>query len=72
MLNGFVYFYSVTGKDSTGQRDVNGGRGTLAEQEGRRSAVEARRRRPAGGAGREGGQVYVVPNPYRGAARSGT
>jgi hypothetical protein len=66
VLNGFVYFYSVTGKDSTGVRDVQGGRGTLAEQEGRKSATEQQGISPqAQAAGREGG-VYVVPNPYRG------
>ena len=69
--NGFVYFYSVTGKDSTGQRDVNGGRGTLAEQEGRRSAVESDGVTPQSGtAEAEGGDaIYVVPNPYRGSAQ---
>jgi len=69
--NGFVYFYSVTGKDSTGQRDVNGGRGTLAEQEGRRSAVESNGVTPqsATTAAASDSAIYVVPNPYRGSAQ---
>ncbi len=71
VLNGFVYFYSVTAKDSTGQRDVLGGRGTLAEQEGRRSAVESDGVTPqaATQAATGSGKVYVVPNPYRGHAQ---
>jgi hypothetical protein len=69
VLDGFVYFYSVTGKDSTGQRDVNGGRGTLAEQEGRRSAVEADGVTPQAEAAASTKPVYVVPNPYRGSAQ---
>jgi hypothetical protein len=66
VLNGFVYFYSVTGKDSTGQRDQQGGRGTLAEQEGRKSATEQQGITPQSAAGGKAGGVYVVPNPYRG------
>ena len=66
VLNGFVYFYSVTGKDSTGQRDVNGGRGSLAEQEGRKSATEQQGISPQALAAGKTGGVYVVPNPYRG------
>ncbi len=67
VLNGFIYFYSVTGKDSTGQRDATGGRGTLAEQEGRRSATENQGVIPQTAvAAASGGAVYVVPNPYRG------
>ena len=71
VLNGFIYFYSVTAKDSTGSRDVLGGRGTLAEQEGRRSAVEADGVIPqsATSAGSASKAVYVVPNPYRGHAQ---
>jgi hypothetical protein len=69
VLNGFIYFYSVTGKDSTGQRDVNGGRGTLAEQEGRRSAVESDGVTPQSAAVQSAKQIYVVPNPYRGRAQ---
>jgi hypothetical protein len=69
VLNGFVYFYSVAGKDSSGQRDVNGGRGTLAEQEGRRAASEADGVVPQGAQGTTANQVYVVPNPYRGSAQ---
>jgi hypothetical protein len=69
VLNGFVYFYSVTGKDSTGSRDVFGGRGTLAEQEGRRSAVESNGVTPQSAAVASAGEIYVVPNPYRGNAQ---
>ncbi len=70
VLNGFVYFYSVTGKDSTGQRDVNGGRGQLAEQEGRRSAVESQGVTPQSAtATADTKGIYVVPNPYRGRAQ---
>jgi hypothetical protein len=65
VLNGFVYFYSLAGKDSTGQRDVNGGHGTLAEQEGRRAAVEGDGVVPQAAQSSKAGQVYVVPNPYR-------
>ena len=66
VLNGFIYFYSVTGMDSTGQLAVTGGRGTLAMQEGRKSATEQQGISPqALAAGRTGG-IYVVPNPYRG------
>jgi hypothetical protein len=68
VLNGFIYFYSVTGKDSTGQRDVFGGLGTLAEQEGRRSAVESNGVTPQSAAA-SSGAIYVVPNPYRGNAQ---
>ena len=69
--NGFVYFYSVTGKDSTGQRDVQGGRGTLAEQEGRRSAVESNGVTPQSSTALAASDsaIYVVPNPYRGGAQ---
>ncbi len=69
VLNGFVYFYSVTGKDSTGQRSVSGGRGTLAEQEGRRSATEQDGIYPQIAADSRTEGVYVVPNPYRGSAQ---
>jgi hypothetical protein len=69
VLNGFVYFYSVTGKDSTGQRSVTGGRGTLAEQEGRRSATEQDGIYPQIAADSRSEGVYVVPNPYRGSAQ---
>ncbi|MGH7726078.1 MAG: hypothetical protein ACREOU_11690 [Candidatus Eiseniibacteriota bacterium] len=70
VLNGFPYFYSVTGLDSTGQEDSNGNRGTIAQQEGRRAAVEQQvivpQARTAGGGSNS---VYVVPNPYRGRAQ---
>jgi hypothetical protein len=57
--NGFLYFYSVTGKDSTGQ-----GQGRV-ELAGRRSAVESEGVVPQGAAGARS-SVWVVPNPYRG------
>ncbi|MGH7725555.1 MAG: hypothetical protein ACREOU_09000 [Candidatus Eiseniibacteriota bacterium] len=66
VLNGFIYFYSVTAKDSSGQRSADGGRGTLAEQEGRRSATEDQGVIPQSAAAASRGDVYVVPNPYRG------
>src|SRR6185295_3147754 len=66
VLNGFVYFYSVTAMDSTGQRDVNGNRGTLAQQEGRRAAMLRDGVTPQADAAPAGNAVYVVPNPYRG------
>jgi hypothetical protein len=67
VLNGFVYFYSITAFDSTG-------RGALvAEQQGRQNAVEADGVVPqnafaASGPSSNGGKPYVVPNPYRGHA----
>jgi hypothetical protein len=69
VLNGFVYFYSVTAMDSTGQRDVNGNRGTLAQQEGRRSATLRDGVTPQGSPAAASNAVYVVPNPYRGSAQ---
>jgi len=71
VLNGFVYFYSVTAKDSTGARDVQGGRGSLAEQEGRRSAVESDGVVPQASTADVSGKkaIFVVPNPYRGHAQ---
>ena len=66
VLNGFVYFYSVTGRDSTGFRDPQGGRGSLAEQEGRKSATLQQGVFPQAAAGAREGGVFVVPNPYRG------
>ena len=71
VLDGFVYFYSVTALDSTGQRSATGGRGTLTQQEGGRAATEHDGVTPQGGtrvAG-VGGPVYAVPNPYRGRAQ---
>ena len=67
VLNGFLYFYSVTAFDSTG-------RGALvAEQEGRQAAVEGEGVVPqnafaSSGPSANGGKPYVVPNPYRGRA----
>jgi hypothetical protein len=57
--NGFVYFYSVTAFDSTGQ-----GQG-LAMLEGRRSATEADGVVPQSSVSDARG-AWVVPNPYRG------
>ncbi len=62
--NGFIYFYSVTAKDSN---DIG-----LCDPrrclEGRRSAVEADAVVPQVGTRPKGG-VWVVPNPYRGRAQ---
>jgi len=57
--NGFLYFYSITGVDSTG---VGPGHVELA---GRRSAVEPEGVVPQAST-RSGRGVWVVPNPYRG------
>src|SRR5262249_56634934 len=59
VLNGFLYFYSVTAFDSTG-------RGALvAEQEGRQAAVEGEGVVPQNSyaASVNNGKPYVVPNP---------
>ena len=56
--NGFVYFYSVTAKDSTD-------RGQFGEKASRRAAVEAEGIVPQGSVNARN-QVWVVPNPYRG------
>ncbi len=57
--NGFLYFYSVSAKDSTGQ-----GQGKV-ELAGRRAAVEAEGVVPQSQVTTKAG-VWVVPNPYRG------
>ncbi len=57
--NGFLYFYSVSAKDSTG---FGQGRVELA---GRRAAVEAEGVVPQSATASNRG-VWVVPNPYRG------
>ena len=57
--NGFLYFYSVTAYDSTGQGP------TMVELSGRRSAVEAEGVEPQASV-RTSKSVWVVPNPYRG------
>jgi hypothetical protein len=57
--NGFVYFYSVTAFDSTGQ-----GQG-MSMLEGRRAATEADGVVPQALV-LEGKSAWVVPNPYRG------
>ena len=62
--NGFLYFYSVTAFDSTG--DPAGG--SKSELGGRRSAVEAEGTSPQASTSK-GKNVWVVPNPYRGTAR---
>jgi hypothetical protein len=70
VLDGFVYFYVVTALDSTGQRSVQGGRGTLAEQEGGRAATERDGVVPQSAVGADpAGAIRVVPNPYRGRAQ---
>jgi hypothetical protein len=53
--NGFMYFYSVTGRDSASGTQLAG----------RRSAVEAEGVVPQGNAKMDH-NVWVVPNPYRG------
>jgi len=58
--NGFLYFYSVTAFDSAG--------GGAPELGGRRSAVEAEGVVPQFASSRSRGNVWVVPNPYRGYA----
>jgi hypothetical protein len=61
--NGFVYFYSVTAFDSTGQGDGK------IELGSRRAAVETEGVVPQSGADTTGSsktKVWVVPNPYRG------
>jgi hypothetical protein len=65
VLNGFVYFYSVTAFDSTGK-----GAG-VAKLEGRPAAVEGDAELPQTSLVSttiNDGKVYVVPNPYRGGA----
>ncbi len=62
--NGFIYFYSVTAFDSTGDPAA----GSKSELSGRRSAVEAEGTIPQTGV-RQGKSVWVVPNPYRGVPR---
>jgi hypothetical protein len=57
--NGFLYFYSVTAFDSTGQ-----GQGKV-ELNGRRAAVEAEGVTPQSATNAKN-KVWVVPNPYRG------
>jgi hypothetical protein len=70
VLDGFVYFYDVTAIDSTGQRGLDGGRGTLARQEGGRAATERDGVSPqAATASADRPGVHVVPNPYRGRAQ---
>ena len=69
VLDGFVYFYAVTALDSTGQRSVSGGRGTLAQQEGGRSATERDGVTPQAATLAASGEIRVVPNPYRGRAQ---
>ncbi len=57
--NGFVYFYSVTAFDSTGQGK------SMLELSGRRSSSEGDGVVPQAST-RAGKSVWVVPNPYRG------
>ena len=64
VLNGFVYFYSVTAFDSTG-RGLN-----ATSFEGRRAALQSEGVVPQATlhAEESGGRPFVVPNPYRGHA----
>ena len=64
VLNGFLYFYSVTAFDSTGRG------AQVAKQEGRQAAVEGEGVVPQNSfvSASNGGKPYVVPNPYRGRA----
>jgi len=57
--NGFLYFYSVTAFDSTGERQ------SKVELNGRRAAVEAEGVTPQSAVNVKD-KVWVVPNPYRG------
>jgi hypothetical protein len=68
VLNGFIYFYSVTGRDSTGISTVTQPNG-VAQQEGRHTATEQAGITPQSAAVASRGEVYVVPNPYRGRAQ---
>jgi hypothetical protein len=68
VLNGFVYFYSVTGRDSSGLATITQPNG-VAQQEGRRSATERDGIAPQGASLASKGDIYVVPNPYRGRAQ---
>ncbi len=73
VANGFTYFYAVTAVDSTGAPGADGSPGTLRRRESARVAREADGVVPQaateeGAATRNGGKVFVVPNPYRGSA----
>jgi hypothetical protein len=68
VLNGFIYFYSVTGRDSSGLATITQPNG-VAQQEGRRSATERDGIAPQGTNAAASNEVYVVPNPYRGRAQ---
>jgi hypothetical protein len=62
VLNGFVYFYSVTAFDSSGRGS------SVIGLEGRRAALQNDAVVPQAAyhAASDGGRAYVVPNPYRG------
>ena len=65
VINGFLYFYAVTAFDSTGKGSA------VAKLEGRPAATEGDGELPQGSladAGMNDGNVFVVPNPYRGRA----
>jgi hypothetical protein len=64
VLNGFVYFYSVTAFDSSGRGS------SIVALEGRRAALQNDAVEPQAAyqAPNNGGKAYVVPNPYRGKA----
>jgi hypothetical protein len=57
--NGFLYFYSITALDSTGEKQGK------VELNGRRTAVEAEAITPQAATNARN-RVWVVPNPYRG------
>jgi hypothetical protein len=64
VINGFTYFYSVTAFDSTGRALA------VAKLEGRQAAVEGDGVVPqeSYSTASNGGEPFVVPNPYRGRA----
>lgn len=64
VLNGFVYFYSVTAFDSSGRGS------SIVALDGRRAALQNEGVVPQSAyqASSDGGKAFVVPNPYRGKA----
>jgi len=64
VLNGFVYFYSVTAFDSSGRGPFS------LSLEGRRAALQNEAVVPQSSfdPSMDGGRTFVVPNPYRGSA----
>jgi hypothetical protein len=70
VLNGFVYFYSVTAFDvnETGDKDPITGKKEKFSLECRHVATEEVSVIPRSDPATENGNVYVVPNPYYGGA----